>query len=90
VPSIPYEKKDAIADYRVGPGSYDPILDTVHKKLPQLSFAISSANTSHGPKKALESYIANIFQSSLKTDKNGGVSDLNHEQREDDFNTFRG
>ena len=26
----------------------------------------------------------------MQTDRNGGISDLNHEQREDDFNTFRG
>eukprot|EP00347_Sterkiella_histriomuscorum_P008766 403343838 len=87
VPSIPFEPRDVKTEVQVGPGSYNPNIDSTHKKLPKLTFSTSSY-TPHGPKRALEQYISNIFQNSIKGIN--GVNDLNHERVEDDFNAFRG
>lgn len=46
----------------VGPGSYDPNPNAIHKNLPSLTIpGGKSAGATHGPKKVLENYIANIF-----------------------------
>ncbi|CDW85466.1 UNKNOWN [Stylonychia lemnae] len=80
VPSIPFEPKNHQGE-QVGPGTYNPNVNLLHKNLPQLSFA-SNVQVSQGPKKALEKYIANIFQSHRRMNSTA----ITTEQSMDDFN----
>ena len=53
----------------MGPGSYNPNQDTIHRKMPSLTFSfgsnIGAFGGKGGPKKVLENYISNIFTTSL-------------------------
>ena len=64
------EPRKGVQEELVGPGSYDPNVDFTHKKLPQTSFPHATSVVT-GPKRALESYITNIFSAST-AEGNGG------------------
>lgn len=73
---------------KVGPGSYDPNFDAVHKRLPNLTVIQKNKSNRPVPKKALESFINTIFSSNTVT---GGAKspDLmtNHELSRERSNT---
>lgn len=67
VPSIPFEPRKVETVVKVGPGTYDPNMDAVHKKLPNLTVLHKKSSTKPVPKKALESFINTIFSANTVT-----------------------
>jgi len=61
IPSIPYEPRKEESIELVGPATYNPNLDSVHKRLPNLTVLIKKEPLKPVPKKALESFINTIF-----------------------------
>lgn len=61
VPSIPFEPRKEETIEKVGPGTYNPNMDSVMKKLPTLAVIKKKQNARPVPKKALESFINTIF-----------------------------
>ncbi len=65
---------------KVGPGTYDTNLDSVHKKLPNLTIIQKKQPHKPVPKKALESFIDTIFSSD--TSRLMGAHDTSFTDRE--------
>ena len=61
IPSIPYEPRKEESIELVGPATYNPNLDSVHKRLLNLTVLIKKEPLKPVPKKALESFINTIF-----------------------------
>jgi hypothetical protein len=60
VPSIPFEPRREETAEVVGPATYDPNQDAIHRRLPALKI-MKKEPSKPVPKKALESFINTIF-----------------------------
>ncbi len=74
VPSIPFEPRKEETQEKVGPGTYNPNLDSVLKKLPTLTVIKKKQSIRPVPKKALESFISTVFSSPVQASPEGGLA----------------